>query len=411
MGTNGIVVSSPRIPFHNETYESIRTVTDVSKIYIDSKKATDEWKLCKNVQMQIPDITLDNFLFPLRFDKINKINVQENQESVYNLEWLNNNRDAYTFFTNALVAEEVYQITYNKGEQLHMLSPDQVNNPNIENGAKFFRLMKNPIISIKNAIKRKIYFMDIKFDNMIYIDDKIKIIDFSDVYNFREKDYEYIKVKIIEKIPQLHAIFYMSNNLISSTLIFLSITQNTTSNYFVFLEEQKSAEHNIQNRVLVLENLNYLNEDFNERIIEDIIIDIEVLGGGIVPIRFSSVIATLLMIYNITDDKKNIIDNIFTTYKSILESTNSEDINSGAKIIHNLLETNNMFAIGFIFIHYIVNCYATYTSSTNIDIDTYTKIIKIIIMCCGKVVYQDDTVYVSNYKLDDVIRFYESVSV
>jgi len=536
-GSSGLVVSRPRIPFFDETYESIKTLPQVSKLYINNSMAQKDWDSCLELITKFPSIiTSEYFILPLRLNKINK-DIFKTKIDIYNKQWLNNKEEAILFFRKVMENEEVYQIIYNKGESVNRFI-NNVDQTDL-NGNTFLNAMKYPIIAIKNTIDINLYFTDIKIGNMVYEDEKIKIIDFADKYYFKDTLYN-IMIENIKKSNTLMNIYYINNNILCSSLlkIYAFNIRLDTDNYLKHELDDDNASYKYnkigKNHLMYVKNIyniykekNFISEitikfksierrkktkkrpfigkteefsgeilkkridkdeQFKETLIseseseieseidkskktmiseieseieseigeskktmiseigeskktmiseigedegEDEYEDVESKKTMISEIgeskktmigeigedegedeyedvevekefNFNDMIETILIFYNITDPRK--INNIFSQYRNIIEKNNKE------QIIYNLLKINNMYSLGFIFIQYI-NFRLHYKNFENIDNKILTKIMTIIMICCGQIIYKDNNVYTLSSTLDDVIYLIDNECV
>lgn len=213
IGTYGAVYSSPRLPYiTNEKYDfygkklneskflndSIQK-NEVSKVFFDEVDFEDE----KNKYiLLLSEINLvnDYFNIPVAYGNIDidfiKRNVEKNSQNktkIYTNKWSEKNN---TF------KYEVKQITFKKGYNL--------NDNNINS---FYEKFKNILLSIKFMDTNNLIFDDLKIDNMIEIDDKFKISDFSSIIQLS---------KIIKKYEKsyLDSIFYYIYSPVLNSLIY-----------------------------------------------------------------------------------------------------------------------------------------------------------------------------------------------
>jgi len=113
--------------------------------------------------------------------------------------------------------------------------------------------------------------------------------------------------------------------------------------------------------------------------------------------NFSDILNTVKTLYENKPDKSLDIERIYNTYKFYLDK--KADMN---EIIIELLKTNNMNAIGHVFIRYLTECiHKSYTFEQTI----FSNIVKILIMCFGKIIISNDKIYISNHTLKDVQIF------
>jgi len=397
-GTRGLVVANPRLPFIDETYDAIKdsTLNEVSKIYLNNQYYTEDVHTCELIIRDYNDIIIpEQFVLPIRYGEVNK--------EAYNA---NNDTNIIDAFTQILTNDTIYQITYEKGEKLdNLISLILSTELSVVSVVNFLSLMKNPIVGINNVNTFNIYFKDIKWGNMLYINDTIKIIDYFDIFNFLEKTDETI-CEIINNDTFINNIFYDANNPIASLLILYYTKRETTTEYYDILMNHKREDNKtnkyIHNMIIFLNNIIAQYNTKRSVGLVDIYLDVECVKDTdieIVSVKFINVLYTLKGIYEVSDKNKQIINSIFATYKTELDK-----ITDFTYRINTLLQTNNMYAIGSVFIYYIYYCN---TRRIFINPDDYINIAKIIIICYGKIVLQDDIVHITNSTLDTVIQFYD----
>jgi len=391
-GSYGLVVSTPRLPFEDE--DDISTLVsnnEVSKLFSLEKHYNNDTQMIEIV-LSIPDIfRSDYFVLPIRYGKVNKLLVQDNlskESNIYYVDtWLDANTDYIDFFNKSLFNENVYQITYPKGENLKNKFTKRIL---VLTESSFLTLIENPINAIHNANSHKLFFKDIKFDNMIYVDEKIKIIDFFDINILTDITAYDDLIGILQKDTIMTNIFYYVNNPLSSSLLIIYLGKN---------EDKKFRYYNLAGRILTKNNIRFINANHIQYNIpvnnsRDYIISLltrlqtyyknKQIFVKLDEIDFIHVLDTLLMIYTLNDMNADIINFIFNMYalqiKKMFTSFSKENI------LFNLLQTNSMFAIGTVFVEYICNC-IIHRPIDNILLDGhFIKIIKIIFMCYGKVI-------------------------
>jgi hypothetical protein len=455
-GSFGIVVSNPRIPLMDETFESIKDLNQVSKILYDTsydntkfipgeKEDFDrEFITIKELQTTYPKVfTPDNFILPL---KGGMINIREFflHSVTYNNSWLDNNSSAIKMIIDILKINRnpTYQIIYDKGENLSVL----INN---HSNMDFLNLMLRPIIAIVNANNYNLFFEDIKFNNMIYHDNKIKIIDYSDFLNLNHST-TIDKFEQVKKNKFLDASFYLVNNPLITTLLCVYIGTCPTINIKPdFIYQRKNTNANNNNTYLTNGFYNYLslkkNNDshnsYRKLILNDFTKLINKYIGPFTKIyvklkvytvnkiqpnifqkpntesdltnyniieqtmdfNFIDIWSTLRNVYELNSNHCDNVEIIFTTYKYYLDKTLDID-----NILIELLKSNNMHSVGYVFIHYLINCI---DNSCTLDQYVVENIIKVMIMCFGRVIMKNDQVYITKHSLKDIEIFISDLFV
>jgi len=436
-GTFGIVVSNPRLPLMDETYQNIKDLNHVSKILYDinidrtkyipagEEQFNREFTIVQKLQAIYPKVFIkENFILPL---KGGMINIREYflHLDTYNNEWLNNNQRAIHMINDILKINRspTYQIIYDKGDDLSTLCD---NNSNID----FIHLMLRPITAIVNANNYNLFFEDIKFSNMVYHDKKIKMIDYSDFINL---NYSTItnKFEEIKKNKFLDASFYLVNNPLVTILLCVYVGTCSTINIRPYTNTNTNT--NITNpsitngfyNYLSLKKLNKNHDTYRNFILNDfkILIDkyaipftkinlklkVSTIGTNYnimeqtMDFNFMDIWETICNLYELNANQSGNVEIIFTTYKYYLDKT--LDMNN---ILTELLKSNNMHSIGYVFIHYLIECIH---KSYILDQSVIENIVKVMIMCFSKVIMKNDKIYITKHSLQDVEIFISDLFV
>jgi hypothetical protein len=190
IGSYGLVMSTPRLPLMGEKYVDIKDLNQVSKILYSYDKTTNKYIPATEdnfnkeyfdiiaLRDKYPDVFTDtNFILPLNGGMVN-IGAFISS-GAYNNDWTDNDDMVKKMIYELFIINRyaTYQIVYNKGEVVESLCKTNID---------FANLMSRPIRSVNNANNHNIFFKDMKMDNMIYQDNKIKIADFSDIVDLNQ---------------------------------------------------------------------------------------------------------------------------------------------------------------------------------------------------------------------------------
>jgi hypothetical protein len=169
-GSYGIVVSNPRVAFKGEHFIDVALIDDeVSKIFItkDSEinMITEIELYNKIISKHSNIITHDNYMLPIKYGEIDKLSFSSKSDNwFYDID---NNNYKQILNKNILTVNKLYQITFNKGTPINY------------NLSDFLIKILDIINCVKINIEHNLYFDDLKLNNLIKHNDKIKIIDFS----------------------------------------------------------------------------------------------------------------------------------------------------------------------------------------------------------------------------------------
>lgn len=346
-GSYGIIYSNPRLPYsikykfnkksfedfleepfpyiednisevNKENYENDNFLKyEASKVFYDNKCyeiELGEYTYILN-NYNIPD---EYFNKPLNYGSINKKYIIDN---IKKFDYVNNKINKKEIYYTYLNAE--YQITFLKGVNLDKI--DIYNN---------LKKTENILHAIKFMNENNLIFDDLKKDNIIIVDGKMKFCDFSSIINISD-----LNVNTLEKL-NLKTIFYYIHNPILNILLcyYISIKEN---NIIIINNILNNIKINERNR----ENIDYI--EYNKDLINKIC-------------NFSKKL-----------DKSNNIRNIFKNiYFYIDRSIKNEDYykiiilkfieyfnnkyedNTELKIVE-LISRINTYSLGIIFLQYI----------------------------------------------------------
>jgi len=390
-GTYSIVLSEPRIPFQDETYEEIKDLNEVSKILYDLdddilptnfETFSSEYCVLKHMIEKYPNIFIPEiFLLPIKSGPINVQEFDKNSDDVYNTKWFDYNEEIIEIMINLIDSGlPIYQITYQQGKPLKFL----LNKPHLN----FDKLMLNVIRGITNANNSNIYFKDLKYDNLIYVDDKIKIIDFADFFYLDDSDSTNVDL-LLESFKDdifINSIFYNVNHPIS-TLLLLSKSNDINVEDFYNVFNNFASDPDEKYREFVLGRFNLFKKLYGYKFtMTNVILNLFDVQENIekqISINFDDIWHSLVILYALKKMDENTINFMCGQYdKFLVENYPIE------KIIQILLRTNNRFALGFIFMEYLNKVISK-------DFRTIDNLIKKMIICFSTVIIKNGKVYIS----------------
>lgn len=427
-GSYGIVVSTPRIPIDNEEeYDDIINLEEVSKIlYIctinefgykkyepsDYDEYMIEYNNIKKLIDKYNNIFTDtHFMLPLNGGIINKTKFidkfKENKN--YGFLWLSNSNKYFEILDSLISSnKDIYQITYRKGHKLDLnLESFLINMANIYNG----------IILLNN---NNFFLDDIKYSNLIFHDNKIKIIDFSEPINMNGDIIESIDSIINGK---LNNIFYFPYNIIPNLLIYkyvnkFGIINNSYSKLNDFLILQINSiefEENINYKLNILNKLNILSLTYLPNYkIKLKVINIFNIKNNIehiedyfeyIDISIEQIILSLkvFLIYsNINPIKKNIIIDTIQTYKKYIDYLNC---NNNKNCILYLLKSINMHSYGILFVEWLIKN-NKYIGNDEKFRQNFQKTLNIIAICCSNILFFENNIFFTNYDMKDIKEYF-----
>jgi hypothetical protein len=346
-GSYGIIYSNPRLPyivkykFNKESFEDFleepfpyieEDISDInkdnyendnflkyeaSKIFYD----TESYELELGEYIYILNnynIHDEYFNKPLNYGSINKKYIIDNITKFdYTKDKFNKKKIYYTYLNTE------YQITFLKGVNLDKV--DIYNN---------FKKTENILYSIKFMNENNLIFDDLKKDNIIIVDGKMKFCDFSSIINMTD-----LNLNILHK-SNLKTIFYYIYNPILNILLYyyISLKENNEVNINNILNNIKIDERNRQ-------NIDYI--DYNKRLINKIYNFSKKLD------RSNNIGSIFKNIYFYID--RNIKNEDY--YKIIILKfieyfNNKYEDNTELKIVE-LISRINIYSLGVVFIQYM----------------------------------------------------------
>lgn len=351
-GTYGIVYSSPRLPyskkynFDNSLVDDIMDdnflYNEVSKVFFDVDYYKDEMiNYCFILEKYIlKDIY---FNVPLHYGIIDYDYVKEYKNKYYFHENIFEN---YYYLNYEKVSK--YQITFLKGYKINDL-----------NFNDFILKIMNVVKAVKFLNDQNYLFNDLKIENLILIDNVIKICDYSSLRHIDDIDLDFFSSSILKTI------FYYPYNPILNKLLYYYLFQNKYNRKLdmnILLNEIDEEYHDEK-------SYNYLK--FNKKIIKKIdeIYNYEI---EINSLKFYSKDIIKDIYFYFYKNSKKIRNNYYSIYlNKFIKYFDEKYINNYDKI-KDIISRINIYSLGIIFIDYL---------KKNIDDDKKNKIIQIFIKC------------------------------
>lgn len=444
-GSYGIVVSSPRIPVGDESYLEILNLEEVSKLFLLKKNKdympgsfedfTKEFNGIQELSEKYPNIFTNNyFMLPIKGGQIDKYKFVEkfNENIHYNIKWLNNS-NKYFKIINDLVKnnEPIYQIVYQQGKKIKL------------NWNEFDEKIFNILEALKLSNSNGFYFDDLKIENLIYHDDKIKIIDFSQPINTNES-FDNIVKQIIDS--KLNTIYYFPFNTICNILLYENLNilkyiggPNKNNDYYPILYLNRIEFNNnvnykyniIINYINLLKkyipeyktNLNLINFNLSNRLKNENLqtknelkkfyinkeINIDIIKNGLINLlnfNLNNSNNYYDCDYDYDYDWEIINSNNFASQSNKIINGYKRFINLIYKdkihMINFLLESINIYSFGFMYIEWLSKNINTLIESINIK-NILNRITNIVVMCCLNVISIDSELYIVEFPNYDKI--------
>lgn len=416
-GSYGIVLSTPRIPLDNEDYDNIKNLDQVSKILYSEKHGNYTPSTKENINYEYFDImelhlnytyifNSNYFMIPINAGVINKFNFINNINK-YNYSWMSNSKICYNILHDLVESKDnVYQIIYERGEKIKL------------NLVFFFEKINNIYEILKLSNYNGFFFDDFKYENLIFHNNKIKMIDYSVPIN-TNKTIQEINDQLIKS--KLNNIFYFPYPIIPNILLYELIGNleiisdvNVENDNYSYLINNVHTEYyiNINYMKKLLDNL-YISSKINncytfvdiivlhytkinditcyddlESKCEKINVTIETFIQSLKSILFSKI--NFYDLYN-----KNIINLTITCYKKLISKiypTQNEQIKFYLKII-------NIYSFGILFLECVYK--NKDLNKKSIDINILEKISSLIITCCSPILIIDNDIYYSFPKYNE----------
>lgn len=438
-GSYGIVLSSPRIPLENENYEDIKNLNQVSKILYSFNNTngyfpaiTEEIKLAYDnlifIISKYPNVFNDKyFLLPIAGGYIDKYKFSEifnNIDDVYGFDWLSKSITNFKMFHQIIMHEnKLFQIVYEKGTTIKM------------DYETFICKILNPLDALINCASNGFYFDDLKFHNLIFHNEDIKIIDFEEPINLNLSSDEYIEIISNSK---LNSIMYYPYDVISNILLYESIGKiniigNLKKNnyYNLLLTCAHEQSENITCKIKLYDTMismwkKYIPELFFELEVYDIndkkmsMTDITDINKKIIKVDVGIFERSIKIIYdgyflsnlsNLSLRKYNeekkislIINNVFYLNKIFIELTTNDNFKEKISYI---LSKLNVHSFGFIFLEWFYYEVDEILKS-NIKEIIMEKIFEIVIKSCLNFILKDGKIYLvtTNYsEIEKIIKY------
>jgi hypothetical protein len=431
-GSYGIVVSNPRVAFKDEHIIDVALIdNEVSKIFINEDSEVNmkkEIELYNKIISEHSDIiTSENYILPIKYGEIDKLSLFIKSDNwFYDID---NNNYKQILNKNILTVNKLYQITFNKGTPINY------------NLSDFLIKILDIINCVKINIEHNLYFDDLKLNNLIKHNDKIKIIDFSSLIDLNNLSENEIFSNIIRSYLYEH--FYFINNPIVS--IFLS-TKNLNSikiikNYVEIVFNNSDMYNDYLKNIYHYSFLNKIDKsifisldiyNITTEKIESVDINSSNLNNNfnilhlyIIKNKINTLEEEIKKLNNLDEIKDEnqeqltkyiveidklskyynyYIQNIRFYSDSLFYKLSNISDNLGKK--YKLLELSQIYMIGIIFVFKLNNYFKL---NKSYDINLIKKYLKIISMCCllfGKT--DNGDLFYTNYSIDDIISFIQS---
>ena len=429
-GSHGIVLSSPRIPLEDENYEDVIRLNQVSKILYYEHKYSFYPSFQDDFEREYIPINELSIKYSFIFNKEyfiltigggiidKKLLIEKFKENnLYGYNWLSKSSYIYHIINNILHGKKkIYQLIYEKADKINL---------DFDN----FLIKINNILNILNLSNSNgFFFDDIKLENIVIHENKIKIIDISEPLN-TNNSIEYIINKIEES--KFYYIFYYPYNTISNILLYDYIgkinligkkdkKKNNENNndynenndynndyhsllYLKYYEFKSNIDYkiNLLEKLVKLTNiylpkfkirlslLNYCNIDNIksyeelETLFEYKEITINILSDSLKKIYLIESKVDIIQ-------NKKMINIIINGYKKIIDKY---IINLKDKI-NFLLENINIYSYGFIFLEWLSKNADIITKSKNFE-RNFSIYLNTILLCCSNIIIINDDIFFS----------------
>lgn len=418
-GTYGIVINRILFEDEDENNKLILNNDQVSKIFFDENNqyvSNNKYQPINPLlfEKEYTDINIiisnnlsifsdEYFILPINGGRVNKNHLNKILEIFKFKLFFRKTISIYIKIIESLLSyneKDIYQIIYPKGQRINLNIND------------FFEKIINVGFAINNSNLNGFFFDDIKLDNLITHNNKIKIIDFTNIINTN-----LVEEKLIEIIQdsKLCNIYYYPYNSIYNILIYLNIDKlniigrKKTEDYHLWLYSI-ALKHNyyIIYKLKILDNL----FDMCNHIIYDYKVDIKVIKANIYNKNDNDNNYEIksLTIKQIVNSIKNriIISKIQTKDYNIDEIINNYSKYISELLIKDklflLLSKNNLYSFGLILVEWVYKNKNNIISNYNVTgKESYIKyIINIVAMCCLDPLILDNIFYFTSYNFEDV---------
>ena len=186
-GSYGKVVSNPRIPLQMESIEDLVNIKEVSKIY---QRQTD-YEHDKNF-FDTNFIFLNNnmseyVVLPISYGQINK-----DRFNSYQITYLND-KYKYNLTSEFKKNKDFYQITFSQGENIIKITKEST---------EFLFGLLNIVNCLTVLNDYKLFFPDLKIQNIVSIDSVYKLIDYTSLLEINDSEID----------NSLNSLLYSTNN-------------------------------------------------------------------------------------------------------------------------------------------------------------------------------------------------------
>jgi hypothetical protein len=452
VGSYGVIYSNPRLPYLKKyNFDGTLTVEDdfnseniqekeVSKIFKKNYNRTNSRN--KNINFfeeangyihilnhfSIPSIY---FNIPLNYGKLNRELINSKLD-IYNRDWASNVDGKY----RNIYLDAKYQITFPIGISIK-------HNNFYDSILKF----KNIIYAVKFMNEHNLVFDDLKKGNILEIDSKFKISDFSSLTHFSNINYEkyntlnltvvfyyifssllnsvlyyYLKIKngVIKKIDKIidkinrefvkeESTIYIKyiDELLIKIKDFILMTHLENHNYLININYNKIKylNSNRSNESLSSVNLNGLRINNTKINTKNNTKSMDITKRNIkIPINY--IFDDILLFYK----DEHTRNNLYTIYlEEMINYLDEKFENNIDAKINNLLKRINLYSLGITLLEILCSFSIDTISISNINIDKYKSLLEIIGLLTINIFKVDDHIYITEPNIDHVIQKYEEL--
>lgn len=362
-GAYGIVYYDPRLPYKkkydlknekiSENEESIQNIPEdeVSKIFICDEDFESELK----GYLYLKKFNLNDQLFnnPIYYGIIDR----ELKFKIMN---------SYNYKYKKILYISSKQITFKKGIDLKNYNYDL---------KKFLTDLKNILEILNYFYENKFIFDDLKISNLIFVDNKIKLSDFSSLRKIEDLNINLYNESFLNSDS-----YYIYNNILNKTLKYFLCN---SYNNFDIIKNKDYYEY----KDYLIKIINSFSEFV---VILNKIIDIEIDN---VNINISNLLFQIKLFYSV--DNKELNDKFIEYLNNKYDKEN---------IILNLSNRINLFSLGISLIDFFYD--KRIFLFTYMDLNYQIKIIKIIVYAVLNFYIKDDDIYFFEPSINKIIEIY-----
>ena len=271
-GSYGIIYSNPRLPYsikYNFNKESFEDFLEEPFPYIEEDISDINKENYENdnfLKYEVSKVFYDNECYEIELEEylhvLNNYNIHDeyfNKPLNYgkiNKKYIINNITKFDYTKNKLNKKKIYYTYLNAEYQITFLKGCNLDKIDIYNN---FKKTENILHAIKFMNENNLILDDLKKDNIIIVDNKMKFCDFSSIINMKD-----LNVNILHK-SMLKTIFYYIYNPILNILLYyyISVKENNQLNIDNILNNIKIDERNRQNIEYIEYNKHLINKIYN----------------------------------------------------------------------------------------------------------------------------------------------------